>query len=113
MIERMEKRLASWKGKLLSIGGRLTLIKSTLSNLAVYYLSLFPIPKGVADKIVKLQRDFFWAEDHRDKKSWCLVKWEVIEMPKKMWGMSSLKTLGCYLSGFGDSWRKTTLCGGR
>jgi hypothetical protein len=34
----------------LSKGGRLTLIKSTLSNLPTYYLSLFPI-----------QRDFLWG----------------------------------------------------
>jgi hypothetical protein len=40
---------------LLSKGGRLTLIKSTLSNLPTYYSSLFPIPVGVANRLERLQ----------------------------------------------------------
>ncbi|WVZ64075.1 hypothetical protein U9M48_013645, partial [Paspalum notatum var. saurae] len=44
--ERVEKRLASWKGKHLSIGGRLTLSNSVLSGLPKYIMSFFAIPKG-------------------------------------------------------------------
>ena len=54
IIEKTEKRLAGWKRMYLSKGGRLTLIKSTLSNLPTYYLSLFPIPVGVAHRIEKI-----------------------------------------------------------
>ena len=45
----------------LSKGGRLTLIKSTLSNIPTYYLSLFQIPVRMAKKIEKIQRDFLWG----------------------------------------------------
>jgi hypothetical protein len=48
VIEKVERRLASWKKLYLFKGGRLTLIKSTLSNVSTYYLSLFPIPVSVA-----------------------------------------------------------------
>ena len=41
--------------------GRVTLIKSTLSNLPTYFLSLFPIPALVANRIARLQRDFLWG----------------------------------------------------
>ena len=44
-----------------SKGGRVTLIKSTLSNLPTYFLSLFPIPASVANRIARLQRDFLWG----------------------------------------------------
>ena len=44
VVEKVEKRLAGWKRIYLSKGGRLTLIKSTLSSLPSYYLSLFPLP---------------------------------------------------------------------
>ena len=38
----------------------MTLIKSTLSSLPTYFLSLFPIPAGVAHRLEKIQRDFLW-----------------------------------------------------
>lgn len=43
----------------LSKGERVTLIKSILSNLTTHFMSLFPIPVGVANFLKKLQRDFF------------------------------------------------------
>ncbi|XP_042939459.1 uncharacterized protein LOC122274487 [Carya illinoinensis] len=58
VIEKIERRLVEWKRMYLSKGGRITLIKSTLSNLPTYFLSLFPIPASVAIHIEKLQRDF-------------------------------------------------------
>ena len=44
------KRLSSWKGKNLSIGGRLMLINSILSSLSMYMMFFFDIPKGVRKK---------------------------------------------------------------
>jgi hypothetical protein len=54
----MVRRLAPWKQSYLSKGGRVALIKSTLSNMPTYLLSLFPIPADVAKRIEKIQRDF-------------------------------------------------------
>jgi len=54
----MEHRLASWKRLYLSKGGRVTLIKNTLSNLPTYFLSLFFILVHEANRIENLQRDF-------------------------------------------------------
>uniref|UniRef100_A0A7N2M9L1 DDRGK domain-containing protein 1 n=1 Tax=Quercus lobata TaxID=97700 RepID=A0A7N2M9L1_QUELO len=42
-------------------GGRLTLLKSTLSSLPTYYLSLFTIPKAVATRFERIQRNFLWG----------------------------------------------------
>ncbi|XP_041011404.1 uncharacterized protein LOC121255192 [Juglans microcarpa x Juglans regia] len=61
MVKKVERGLASWKRLYLSKGGRMTLIKSTLSNLPTYFLSLFPLPLKVANSIEKLQRDFLWS----------------------------------------------------
>jgi hypothetical protein len=58
VLEKVERRLAGWKRLYLSKGGKATLVKSTLSNIPTYFLSLFPIPAGVARRLEKLQRDF-------------------------------------------------------
>ena len=51
ILDKMERRLAGWKRLYLFKGGRVTLIKSTLSNLPTYFLSLFPIPIDVANRM--------------------------------------------------------------
>lgn len=61
IVVKMERRLAAWKMLYLSKGGRVTLIKSILSNLLTYFLSLSPILARVANRIEKLQRDLLWG----------------------------------------------------
>ena len=40
VIRRVKDRLALWQRKFLSLGGRVTLIKSVLNSLPLYYLSI-------------------------------------------------------------------------
>ena len=61
VLERVEKRLTSWKRLYLSKGGKITFIKSTLASILTYFLSLFPIPARVANRLKKLQTDFLWC----------------------------------------------------
>jgi hypothetical protein len=61
VTEKNERRLARWKMMYLYKGGRITLVKSTQSNLPTYFFSLFPSLVGVANHIEKLQRDFLWG----------------------------------------------------
>jgi hypothetical protein len=56
ILGKIERRLASWKRMYLSKGGRVTLIKNTLSNLPTFFLSLFPNLASVANRIEKLHR---------------------------------------------------------
>ena len=45
ILEKMEKKLSGWKCLYLSKGVGIMLLKSTLSSLPTYFLSLFTIPK--------------------------------------------------------------------
>uniref|UniRef100_A0A2N9EJJ5 Reverse transcriptase zinc-binding domain-containing protein n=1 Tax=Fagus sylvatica TaxID=28930 RepID=A0A2N9EJJ5_FAGSY len=80
IIEKMDRRLAGWKRLYLSKGGKVTLIKSTLSNLPTYFLSLFPIPSEIAKRLEKLQRDFLWSGLGSEFK-YHLVSWSTICEP--------------------------------
>jgi len=58
VIERLEARLCSWKGRFLSLARRICLIKFALSSIMLFYLSLFKMPFVVANEIVRIQRNF-------------------------------------------------------
>ena len=49
IIDHFKKRLASWKARLLSIGVRLSLVKSVLGSLGIYYFSIFKVPTSIID----------------------------------------------------------------
>jgi hypothetical protein len=66
--EKFQKKLSSWKGKLLSVGGRLVLINSVLTSLAMFMLSSFEVPKGVLQKLDYYRSRFFWQSDGHKKK---------------------------------------------
>ena len=87
VIEKIQNRLASWKAKILSRAGRLTLIKSVLNTLPVYLMSMFKMSKSIALKIVKLQRRFFWSGSNGEKMGGPMIKWSDIELPKEMGGL--------------------------
>jgi hypothetical protein len=77
VIEKMERKLVGWKRMYLSKGAGLTLIKSTLSNLPTYLLSLFPIPVRVANHLAKIQKAFL-LDGFGDEAKFHLVKWNRI-----------------------------------
>ncbi|XP_074300123.1 uncharacterized protein LOC141631337 [Silene latifolia] len=47
LVENVLQRISSWNGLLLLLAGRLTLIMSILSNLSIFFLSVFKIPPGI------------------------------------------------------------------
>ena len=61
---RIEKRLSGWKGKMLSVGGRLVLINSVLSSLPMFMMSFFELPRGVFEKIDCFRSRFYWQNDN-------------------------------------------------
>nr|GEZ46329.1 reverse transcriptase domain, zinc finger, CCHC-type [Tanacetum cinerariifolium] len=56
LFDRFQKRLSKWKANSLSFGGRLTLIKSVLGSMSVYYFSTFKAPKKIIHKLEGIRR---------------------------------------------------------
>ena len=81
--ERFMRRLAIWKRQYISKGGRVTLIRSILLNLPIYFMSLFRILSLVCKRLEKIQREFLWGGANMKKKPH-LVKWATVYIDKKV-----------------------------
>jgi hypothetical protein len=82
----------------------ITLIKSTLSNMPTYMLSLFPIPAYVAKHLEKIQRDFLWGGMNVDDFKFHLGEWDKVCSPIKEGGLGirNLRLIKlCWESGCG------------
>ncbi|PSR84913.1 Endonuclease [Actinidia chinensis var. chinensis] len=86
IMDRFKNKLASWKMNYISIGGRISLIKSTLSNLAIFFMSLFKMPMTVAQELEKIQRQFLWG-DSEGKKKLHFLSWETVIRRKEAGGL--------------------------
>ncbi|RVW98823.1 LINE-1 reverse transcriptase-like [Vitis vinifera] len=88
--EKVRRRLAWWKRQYISKGGRITLIRSTLASMPIYHMSLFRMPKSVARRLDKVQRDFLWGGGSVERKAH-LIKWEAICEDKSKGGLGLRK----------------------
>ncbi|GKD39123.1 RNA-directed DNA polymerase, eukaryota [Tanacetum coccineum] len=80
-VEGTVARLSKWKMKTLSIGGRLTLIKSVLCSMSICHMSLFKVPMKVLQRMESIRSHFFNGVDLVGKKPiW--VKWKNV-LPSK------------------------------
>ncbi|GKC38445.1 RNA-directed DNA polymerase, eukaryota [Tanacetum coccineum] len=94
IVEKVKSRLSNWKMKTLSIGGRLTLLKSVLGSIPVFHMSLFKVPSKVLNLLESIRSQFFNGQNLGSRKaSW--VKWHNVLADKKRGGLgvSSLFSL--------------------
>ena len=49
LVDKIVKRIAGWRGKLLSYAGRLVLIKTCLASIPIYLMSFFKFPNWALD----------------------------------------------------------------
>ncbi|GJQ99376.1 RNA-directed DNA polymerase, eukaryota [Tanacetum coccineum] len=68
IIQKVRTRLSKWKVKTLSIGGRLTLLKSVLGAVPLYSMSIYKAPKGVLHELEMIRNSFFNGADSAEKK---------------------------------------------
>ncbi|KAL4591835.1 hypothetical protein LXL04_004808 [Taraxacum kok-saghyz] len=86
IVDKFKTKLSSWKANALSFAGRLSLIKSVMSNLPTYFMSLFKAPQGIIDTLEKLRRLFLWGDvGGKAKIHW--VDWAKIVTDKKDGGL--------------------------
>jgi len=100
LIGKIEKRIMVWSHRWLSRAGRLTLIKSVLEAIPVYWMSLAWIPKGILEKIRRTCFTYLWKGNYEGRKlPW--VSWRRIAIPKSLggWGLKDIFTFSKALAG--------------
>ena len=91
IVEKVQKRLAGWKARLLNLAGRVTLIKHVTSSLPVYSMQTVELPISVCDKLDSLNRNFLWG-DTVDRKKVHLINWDTVCKSKDMGGLGIRNT---------------------
>lgn len=86
VLDLVESRLSLWKASTLSIGGRVTLLRSVFESLPVYYFSLFKAPIRLIQKLDALRRKFLWG-GNIEKRGINWVSWDVVTSPKDCGGL--------------------------
>nr|GEW03192.1 RNA-directed DNA polymerase, eukaryota, reverse transcriptase zinc-binding domain protein [Tanacetum cinerariifolium] len=89
VINKIHSRLSKWNMKILSIGGRLTLLKYVLGSAPNYYMSLFKAPIHVINKLEAIRSHFFNGVDPNVQKM-TFVKWDNVLASKEKGGSSLL-----------------------
>ena len=66
--DKLSKKLAAWKSKLLSQAGKEVLIKAVALAIPTYTMSCFKIPDSLCDELTSMIRQFWWGQSGGRKK---------------------------------------------
>lgn len=100
LIQKFESRISHWTFRLLSIGGKLTLVKSVLMGTPVYWFSLLPVPCLVINTLRKLIFNFLWTGGlKKSSLSMIMISWDKISLPETAggWGLKDLSVFSAAL----------------
>nr|GEW61541.1 RNA-directed DNA polymerase, eukaryota [Tanacetum cinerariifolium] len=86
VVRKLSSRLSRWKLKTLSVGGRLTLLKSVLGSIPLYHMSIFKVPKGVINNMEAIRRNFFNGSNGVNRKM-SYISWDKVLISKKKGGL--------------------------
>jgi hypothetical protein len=93
LIDKIGGRIPRWKGKLLSMAGRETLVKNMLTSAQpIYHLTILPMQKWLIRQIDKMRRSFLWKGEEPEKVSGghYLVNWLTTCAPRDLGGLGIL-----------------------
>lgn len=87
LIDKVERKLGGWKGKLLSRAGRLKLVRSVLSAIPIYYMTCFRLPQWVIARIDRVRRGFLWGKGDVAMGRFSLTNWAAVCQPRNYGGL--------------------------
>ncbi|KAL0456613.1 UNVERIFIED_CONTAM: hypothetical protein Slati_1000500 [Sesamum latifolium] len=85
LLEKKDRRIATWRSHKHSFAGRVQLIKSFLSAFHIYWLFVFLLPKGVVTEFDKRMSRFLW--DRANVCAMAKVAWTQVCKPVDAGGL--------------------------
>lgn len=73
VVDKSKLRLASWKANLLSMTGRLQLIKYVVQSMMVHYIFVYNWPNSLIKQITSWMHNFIWSGNMDQKKIFTVV----------------------------------------
>ncbi|PKU85468.1 Putative ribonuclease H protein [Dendrobium catenatum] len=86
ILDKTMSMIGVWGGKLISMAGRINLVKSILLSIPTFHSTLSLVPKQVLNEVEKLSRSFIWNKSDGNA-GLHYVNWEVMCKPKKFGGL--------------------------
>ncbi|XP_043717944.1 uncharacterized protein LOC122665876 [Telopea speciosissima] len=86
LVDQFKSRLASWKGRLLSMAGRVELVRTVMGSIPVHNFSVYLWPVDTIEVMERWIRNFIWTGDADCSKA-ITVRWDSLCKPKKEGGL--------------------------
>ncbi|KAK2368688.1 hypothetical protein QL285_081866 [Trifolium repens] len=74
VADKIASKLTAWKASLLSMAGRVQLVKSVIQSMLIYSISVYSWPTGLIKEVEKSIRNFIWSGDVDKRKRWNSAK---------------------------------------
>ena len=88
--DKIAAQLTPWMGKHVAAPGRMVLVKSVITAIAIYYMTALNLPVEVVKKIDALRRAYLWAGCDKVTGGKCKVNWDQVCKSKLHGGLGIL-----------------------
>ncbi|MCH80179.1 ribonuclease H protein [Trifolium medium] len=86
IADKIKSKMSAWKASLLSMAGKVQLVRAVIQSMLIYSISLYSWPISLLKDIEKCIRNFIWSGDI-DKRKLVTVSWKKVCRPYDQGGL--------------------------
>lgn len=86
VVDKIQSKFHAWRGKLLTIMGRVQLVNAVISSMLTYSFHIYKWPANLLSEVAKLMRNFIWSGICTQQKL-CTVSWAKVCKSRDLGGL--------------------------